>query len=506
MKASLLIKSTFLSSIIIGSSLLPSQAQDLLDVLRYSNTQLSGTARALGFGNALGSVGGDFTGLSVNPASIGIYRRSEVMFTPSLKVNSVSSDYINEYSKENNTRFNFNNIGIVFTKAPRGRRYENSDWKAISFGFGINRLADFNRTYSYTGRNTNTSFSQVFLNDAIQYPNDINNNTTLAYLGYSSYLIDKDSLGFFALPYEATTQLQQTRFVKERGGMNDLVFSLGGNYKEKLLVGVSLSVPTINYRRNNYFDEVDASGNPNNYFQAFRYTEDLQSTGVGFNLKAGAIYKPTDWIRLGAAIHTPTWIAMTDIYNQSITTNTETYKQTFYANQSDQNPISNASLVENTFDYTVRTPWKGLLSATAMLGKYGFISADYEYVDYTSARLGFAATYSQQEQSRNQEIRTLTKAASNFRIGAEGHFNQLYLRAGFGYYGSPYQNSTSDMNRISYSGGIGYRAGDFFTDLGWMHTRFNEYETPYTLPNAIVPTATLKNNLNNIALTIGFKM
>jgi hypothetical protein len=56
--------------------------------------------------------------------------------------------------------------------------------------------------------------------------------------------------------------------------------------------------------------------------------------------------------------------------------------------------------------------------------------------------------------------------------------------------------------------GIGYRTERFFADLAYVHSWYDNNETPYTLPysNVVTPTATLQNKLNNIALTIGWKM
>jgi len=483
-----------------------SQAQNFEDALRYSYINPAATARSMGFGNALGSVGGDFASLSVNPAGIGVYRRSEIIFTPSLKINSIKSDYLGQTTPENNTRFTINNIGVVFTKTPQGKRYENSAWKTVSFGIGINRLADFNRNYSYEGLNKESSYSELFSNDANNYPNDVNSNpTSLAYLGYQSYLVGEDNKGFYSLAYEATNQLRQKRYVEDRGGMNEMVFSLGGNYQEKLMLGATIGIPFLNFNRESYFQENDVSGNTSNYFSTFRYKETLKTSGIGFDLKLGAIYKPSDFIRFGAALHTPTWLALTDYYDQSLTTNTENYKQDILK-IADPDPVTKVDADQIVFDYTIRTPWKAVLSATGMLGTFGFITADYEYVDYRSAKLGFTEEYRDMQTTRNNYLHSITKAASNFRIGAEGHVQNIFVRVGCGYYGSPYTQSLSGENMINISGGIGYRTEHFFADLGWVHTRFNEYQVPYSLPDIATPTAKLANNLNNIALSIGIKM
>src|ERR1017187_3397559 len=88
-----------------------SPAQDVREAYNLSNLTVQGTARSMGFGNALGSVGGDFSSLSVNPAGIGIYRSSEISFTPSLKINSATGDYAGTTTSDNNTRFGINNFG-----------------------------------------------------------------------------------------------------------------------------------------------------------------------------------------------------------------------------------------------------------------------------------------------------------------------------------------------------------------------------------------------------------
>jgi len=44
------------------------QAQDITDALRYSQTDLNGTARFRAMGGAFGALGGDFSSLNINPA------------------------------------------------------------------------------------------------------------------------------------------------------------------------------------------------------------------------------------------------------------------------------------------------------------------------------------------------------------------------------------------------------------------------------------------------------
>lgn len=487
-------------------------AQTEEDALRYSQLAPQGTARSIGFGGALGAIGGDFTSLGVNPAGIGVYRSSELTFTPSLKLNNTSSTYLGNTTDDNNTRFNVNNLGVVFSSSVTGERYNRSKWKAASFGMGISRVADFSKNYIYSGRNTTSSASEIFLADAIRYPNDFDNLATSAGLGYNSYLLDyvNDSIGYIKVP-NFNTGLNQTRTVEERGGITDINFSFGGNYMEKLLIGATIGIPSVNYSRDVTLREEDASGNPDNDFDNFEYREALSTKGTGINLKLGFIYNVTSNFRAGVAFHTPTFFALNDIYSRSVVSNTENFK-TFLNGTTpggDINPITRVDAPVNEYSYGLVTPWRAVVSGAGIIGKRGFISLDYEFVDYSSTRYLFEDINSYQESEINNGIKNMYKGASNIRLGGEVRFDMVMMRLGFGYYGNPYQDASRGSERITASAGMGVRFDNVFIDLGFMHTAATNVENPYVAvyPNEIIaaPDATVKQGFNNIALTLGFK-
>jgi len=471
-------------------------AQDQNDALRYSFLSPMGTARSIGFGNALGSVGGDFTSLSVNPAGIGQYRRSEVEVTPSLRMNSVDGSYLGTTTSDNNTRFNFNSAGVVFTSAPHGKRYERSNWKAVSFGIGVNRLADFNRDYTYSGNmnkgSAGTSFSEIYEVDANNNPNNVSDAATPSGAASSIGLIAFDSsVNSYrsVVPYSAG--INQKAIVSERGGINEVVLSLGGNYQEKLLLGATVGIPIINYTFDEQFTEIPLTNTPN--FTNFTYSEQLNTHGTGINLKLGFIYKVNDYFRFGAAVHTPTYYTMHD---------------------DDQITISNSGNVAqpygSVYNYNLTTPWRTVVSATGFVGKAGFVTADWEMVGYGSAKYTFDANNKDYQSYANHQIDSLYKTASIIRLGAEVRLSKLiYLRAGYGYYMSPFQNSAVDANRQDVSGGIGFRVGRSFLDFAYIHTMYNSSLQPYQLGYTNVadpPPATLANSLNAAVLTFGIKM
>lgn len=486
-------------------------AQDETDALRFSYLQPQGTARSMGIGGALGALGGDFTSLSVNPAGLGVYRRSEFTFTPSLKLNSATGTYQGQAMDDNITRFNINNLGVVFTSSQKGQRYERSKWKSTSFGFGINRLADFSSNASYGGFNNTSSGSEVFSIDANQYKQDVNNSNaagTPAYLGYQSFLLDSVNGDFFSVvDYQAGTN--QLRTVTQKGGISELAVSLGGNYEEKLMMGATIGIPVVRYIREINYEEKDATNNPNNFFESFKYSESLTTRGSGVNLKLGFIYKPVEALRIGASIHTPTYMSLKDELNKNIVTNTENFKNVLGVGGS---PVTRVDAPLNVYEYSLVTPWRTVLSAAGIFGKYGFLSVDYEYVNYASSRFIFDAQDRSLQSSINQTIKNTYKGASNLRVGLEGRIDMISVRVGFGYYGSPYKTYAVNADRLEFSAGLGFRTDSWFIDLGFINSSSQMQEQPYSLDptepgyaNVIVPTATIKNNFNNAALTFGVK-
>ena len=109
------------------------------------------------------------------------------------------------------------------------------------------------------------------------------------------------------------------------------------------------------------------------------------------------------------------------------------------------------------------------------------ISVDYEYVDYTSMKLK-SDFYSFSEE--NDLVSEKYQAASNIKIGGEYRYDAFTLRGGYAFYGSPFKkditSSEFDIEKTSYTTGIGYRNNKIFLDLGYAYSEWGEYYFPYT--------------------------
>ena len=501
-------KSFFCLLIVIFITCKSTIAQDQTDALRYGFIQYQGTARGMGIGSALGSIGGDFSSLSVNPAGIGIYRSNELSFSPSFSINNNSSDYLGSSLSSNSSKLNLSHIGMVLTNAKKGNSYRRSNWKTASFAFGLNRLLTFKNEYSYTGKNYSNSLIERYAED-FNALGGLNANTLsavnfAAYSAYQTYLIDKDfSIGGDStkaksyVPYQ--DGIQQTKKVFQSGGMNEFVISAGGNYKEKILLGATLGIDRINYKRALQFNEEDISGNLSNNFKFMHFTENLRTEGTGVNLKIGAIFKPVLNFRFGIALHTPTAFDMKDSSAITMESHTDSLLS---------NPIS--KYVQDTalvFNYTLYTPYKAIASATVLFNTHGFLTADLEFVDYSSMKYDYGTGYENESAAINQVIKNSYKSAVNIRVGAEAKFKDWSVRAGYANYGSPDKKNPSYGGRTVLSGGIGCRGKYWFLDAAIIHSLQNTKELPYVLArsNANVQSAISSNNTTNVVLTYGWK-
>jgi hypothetical protein len=170
------------------------KSQNEVDALRYSRTTFGGTARYMAMGGAFGALGADFSTLSSNPAGIGLYKKSEFSFTPSLYFGKTKSEYNGFQSDDSKTNFNVSNAGMVFSTEPNN--HERSILKNLQFGIGLNRINNFNNRMLIQGNNDENSFVDTYVDNAngINYQ-DIEDDPYGDYafdlnLAWYDYLID----------------------------------------------------------------------------------------------------------------------------------------------------------------------------------------------------------------------------------------------------------------------------------------------------------------------------
>lgn len=484
-----------------------SYAQSDADALRFSMLEFGGTARSLGSGNAYGALGGDMSTASMNPAGLGIYRSSE--FTVSTRLLSIeaNSSYYGTNTTDNRYDFALSNAGLVFANVNRGRENATNAWVGGAFALTYNHIADFNSAVTYSGFNDHSSLLDTYvsyLNTGTgTAPSDVFNSDPFgAGLAWDTYLINPfplDSMKYFSEISDG--HVQQTKSITTNGGINEFSIAFAGNYGNRLYIGGAIGIPHIRYVQSYVYSEEDVQNEHPN-FNSFALTDVAETYGTGINGKIGLIYRVNNYLRLGAAAHTPTLYGMSDAYFSSMSSDVAS------GTYNTESPIGE-------YDYELITPWRVSGSAAVTLKDIGFISAEYEFVDYSEAAYNFNRTYDagdlSYESTVNNNIDTKYGTASNIRFGAELMYDVFRFRGGYIMSSTPFNEGIAaqdaDFSRNTYTAGIGIKEESFFIDFGFSHTTTNEYDIEYLHDNGsgLNEGASINRSLNNFLLSFGFR-
>ncbi|MDQ3192360.1 MAG: outer membrane protein transport protein [Bacteroidota bacterium] len=471
------------------------QAQTVDDALRYSQLNVYGTSRFSAMSGAFGALGGDFGASSTNPAGLAIFRSSEFTVTPSVFGKNTSTTFLNQVRDDNNINLNFSNIGFVganvFEQPTNG-------WMSTAFSVGYNRTNNFDSNVLIAGENQNSSLLDVFVSQANARggltPERLDPFGAL--LAYQANLIfDADTApNNFRyesdIPNAGPAGINQRKSIVTSGGMGELLFSYAGNYDDRLYLGGTIGYSSIRY---NYFSRhhEEALPDTNHILDSFTYTDEFKTSGGGVNLKIGVLYRVFDWLRLGGAVHTPTFYNLTDTYGNSMTSN---FKSgfTFY-----DTTVS----ATGSFNYRLTTPMRAIGSVAFVIARQGLISADYEFVDYSASR--FSATNTDFSNVNTATRESLT-SAGNIRLGAEWRFDPFAIRAGYSNQGNPYRGGFNNGSINSYSVGFGIREEAFFLDFAYILAQVRDQRL-FIYDPAFVSPANVNTNTNTIMATFGMR-
>ncbi len=313
-------------------------------------------------------------------------------------------------------------------------------------------------------------------------------------LAYNSWMINPDINNLYTSVIPAGKEIQRMG-AETRGSMGETVFTFGANYSNKLYLGTTFGFKNIRYVETSVYEEIDPDTSIP-YFSSVNFIQDITTTGFGFDMKFGIIYRPDDLVRLGVAIETPTWYGMHDTYKNSMIGYLDTGDVHGYYSESP----------DGFFDYDLTTPFKARGSVAFIFGKYGLVSGDYEYSDYSDADF-YAGGYVFSDV--NNLINRKYNDVHTVKIGTEWLMENISFRGGASISTSPmnneYVSGGSDFSKKSFSGGIGFREKNLFLDLGYVYTESDEYFQPYSLNNESVPGVKTNVITSNFLLTLGVK-
>jgi hypothetical protein len=474
-------------------------AQNETDAFRYSLSQLSGTARFNAMGGAFGALGGDMSVSATNPAGIGVYRKNEISASPQLtfwKVNASGNTL--KANETNRINFNFGNAGIVFSTEPK-----NPIWKNINFGISYNKVNTFNQDINIKNKLPDTESLLQFFNSQANGTDTSNLNSNFgfnSYLAYQTFLLDiyngipdqylnRADTGFV---YTGNS-IDQTYISERNGRLGETNISFGANCNDQLYLGASIGIQSAFYQQNSLTKERMLNTEITD-LDEYTFTENLETNGNGINLKLGAIYR-YNFLRIGAAYHTPTSFAMTDNYDTKI--------ESLF----DDGERYDLMSPDGIFNYRVVTPSKLIASLAFVISDKAIFTTEYERSNYAGAKLKRDRNIedSYDFSFENESISKLFVASNIFKAGAEVRLKPISLRAGFNYSTTPFQSAAvkNESTRIVYSGGIGYREERYSIDLGYNFITWKEDFYPYD--PQLAPLSTIKNTVSNFNLTFCYR-
>lgn len=468
------------------------------DALTFSQRYSTGTARIQGLGGVQIGLGGDVSSISSNPAGLGFFNRSEISFSPSLKIFNNQTDYSGGTTEDFGNRFFLDNLNVVFNKTKDA--VTEGEWRGGSFGISYSKVNNFSNEFQYLGINPGTSIIDYFLDASYGIPsgdfqaNIDNDNKDLLDLAYEHQLIfpalnENGVEAYYSLAEGYPSRQSET--VRTSGAQSQWSLSYGGNFSDKYYFGGGIGISSIDYRVQKRFREVYENEN----LTDFDITESNNISGIGINATIGVIVKPIEVLRIGASIVSPTIYFLEEV-------NESAMNSTYITGNPNEDPTfsSFSSILRN--EYSLRTPMRLNGGVAYFFNKNGFIGADVEYVNHMSGRLS-SKTFSMQED--NQAIKDNFSPVVNFKLGGEYRFNIFRFRAGGGYYGDPYAyQSESDRSRISLSAGAGVRLPNFYVDLAVVRNAYNSQYRPYETTISSVPTALTSNSDVRGIITVGF--
>ncbi|MBR4808691.1 MAG: hypothetical protein IK031_00230 [Bacteroidales bacterium] len=387
-----------LSAIAIAST--AASAQDSYYAELLSRNNYYGTARSIGLGGAMTALGGDLGSIMYNPAGSAVNDYCQFTITPGVLLSATGTAFdptglgtgFGSPTSTTQAKFNIPNIGLNLVFYP-----EYEGW-ITSTTMGI--VANTTNTYlSYTtGRGVNSSTSFLGSLAAAAYGSAVKDfgrdlkasynanqigeygpEGSLRYVGANQVLRSDEAWAY--LP----GAINQAALYNTYGTKTDLAFNMGFNIQDRFYFGVNVSLPMLNYRREDVFSE--AAQQPEAFPVIFYGKDDalfatnyksstntyrLNTDGLGINARFGFIALVTDSFRIGAAIQTPTALNLKEQWE---------YRASSSYSLSSFDSSANSSTGD--YEYNLMTPYVVDAGIAYTVPGLGLISIDYELTDYS---------------------------------------------------------------------------------------------------------------------------
>lgn len=488
---------------------------------------LIGTARSVGMGGAMGALGTDLSAMSSNPASVGLYRSSDVSLTFGVLTQRNKPDL-----NTDNSHMSFDQMGFVLSTPLMGK-----DFKFVNFGMNYQKKANLNRAFiadhPWMDNHIGMESSNKILSQTMQMVELLNNKikSPLAELMRDAYLIypvdgntvNEDNSNMQEYASYLTNENRYDRVTE--GSVQAFDFNISTNYRDRVYLGLTVGVDRVDYR--SYSTYTELYGVPATELYSLYNVQEIQ--GYGINAKMGIILRPfeTSPFRIGLTVETPTRYNLESVVDYSLDVPFDAngnLSETFYNHRPEYDLAA--------LQYNLSTPWKFRLSMGHTIGSFFAVGAEYEYADYSNMR----QSYDDGEYGdvvRDNDMRELNRitfqGVHSFKFGMELKLTKaLSLRAGYNFYSSVfddnahldqwnpspafnYATTTDYMNKSDvniFTAGVGYRGRHFYVDAAYKFRRqygdFYAFDDTYTGEKLLTPV-NVDLSTHQVFFTLGYK-
>lgn len=460
-----------------------SHAQSMDDILRYSRTELKGSARYVSMGGAFNALGGDFSAINDNPAAAAVFLNSEIGVTLNSLDNKVNANYMGSNNSVDSRSMDFDQFGMVFVL----NETSGGDFTKLTLAYNYQNTQLFNAKFNAIGTNSNRSLDDYFLFFANGVPfsqirtyddeplsqsykylgENFGYGSQQAFLGYQGYVIsperyEDNNTQYFSNSNPQGQAVDHDFFVTHSGKNSKHSFSLATQYRQNLYLGFNFNSHNSRFSRIDNLVEGNYGSGSN--FRRTEFENDLLTIGEGFSFQLGAIYKPNNNIRVGLSYQSPVWYKMIDELRQ------------FISSVKDSGEDSVDPQVTNIYEYNLSTPSRFSGGLAYIFGTKGLISFQYDQVNYQNASFDIGNgddNFIYQNKRMEQNL----KSAGTLRVGGEYRIDRLSLRAG--YFNQKSINKTAlDLSKGT-TFGLGYDFGGSVLNFSLSNIEYQHSELMY---------------------------
>lgn len=539
-----------LTALGLGLALTSVQAQTVYDAAQIVDSDLNGTARFVAMGGAMGALGGDISTMGTNPAGIGIYRSHDFATSFGFSSYGTESNYMGNVMNVDKIHGSFDNLGFVFSSKIGNL----TALRYVNFGLNYHKSKSFFGNMEMGGALGNLSQTYQMADQAFGIDNWGSDPYMdpgigwLSVLGYDGWLITDVTSQVTGTPLldEDGNQVSDvngnllyrtpgsyvglydngnaTFHSEQRGGIDQYDFNVAFNIKDRVYLGMTLGVYSVDYNKYTVYSEDYGGG------EYYSLTSNNQIVGSGFDIKLGAIIRPFEYspLRVGLAVHTPTFYSLdyrTRAYVESSVYDPVTGRNEPASVATEE--IVNGDMVQ---EFKLHTPWTYNVSLGYTVGNSLAIGAEYEYQNYSSMEFRNSQGYSKPYEYVNSTTEMM-KGVSTFRVGLEYKvIPQFAFRVGYNYRSAifnddaykdlPIESIQTDTDYANvdalnnYTLGIGYRGKFFYADLAYKYTTrksefypfVNYFYTDNVLTEVASPEATqVTDTRSQVLFTIGMR-